>query len=196
MTFSRPFSLSLLAGIVALATGMGPAGAADYTLSSGPLVQQPFQYEIRGGVFAHDPFSPEKGSADINGEFLARLPISVSPSVPAWLIPRPHVGFTLNTAGKTSSLYAGFTWDYDITQRIFVEASFGGAIHNGYTGKTPRYHENSLGCSPLFRESASLGYRLTEHWSLMGTVEHMSNAGLCKQNRGLTNFGGRLGYSF
>jgi hypothetical protein len=30
----------------------------------------------------------------------------------------------------------------------------------------------------------------------MATVEHMSNAGLCKQNRGLTNYGARIGYRF
>jgi hypothetical protein len=30
----------------------------------------------------------------------------------------------------------------------------------------------------------------------MGTVEHASNAGLCTFNRGLTNFGARLGYTF
>jgi hypothetical protein len=30
----------------------------------------------------------------------------------------------------------------------------------------------------------------------MATVEHMSNAGFCDQNRGLTNVGGRIGYAF
>ena len=30
----------------------------------------------------------------------------------------------------------------------------------------------------------------------MGTVEHYSNAGVCDRNRGLTNVGIRLGYSF
>ena len=47
-----------------------------------------------------------------------------------------------------------------------------------------------------FREAAALGFRITEHWSVMATVEHMSNAGLCGENRGLTNFGGKLGYTF
>ena len=55
---------------------------------------------------------------------------------------------------------------------------------------------NALGCSPLFREAAAVGFRLNEHWSVMATVEHMSNAGLCGDNRGLTNFGGKLGYTF
>jgi lipid A 3-O-deacylase len=30
----------------------------------------------------------------------------------------------------------------------------------------------------------------------MATIEHMSNAGLCPQNRGLTNVGARIGYTF
>jgi lipid A 3-O-deacylase len=54
----------------------------------------------------------------------------------------------------------------------------------------------ALGCSPLFRESGSIGVRLSANWSLLATVEHLSNAGLCDQNRGLTNIGARVGYSF
>jgi lipid A 3-O-deacylase len=47
-----------------------------------------------------------------------------------------------------------------------------------------------------FRESASLGLALSPDWRLMGTVDHMSNAGLCGNNRGLTNAGVRLGIKF
>ena len=39
-------------------------------------------------------------------------------------------------------------------------------------------------------------YRLSQSVSLMGTIEHVSNAGFCERNRGLTNMGLRLGYSF
>ena len=46
------------------------------------------------------------------------------------------------------------------------------------------------------RGAASLGYRLTPTWSVMATVEHYSNAGLCAHNRGLTSFGLRMGYTF
>ena len=48
------------------------------------------RYELRGGVFAHDPVSPEKGSADINAEMLSpRLPINAG----TWqvLVPRLHL---------------------------------------------------------------------------------------------------------
>ncbi len=40
--------------------------------------------------------------------------------------------------------------------------------------------------------SSTVGYRLTDAWSVMLTVEHTSNSGICKQNRGLTNVGMRL----
>jgi lipid A 3-O-deacylase len=38
--------------------------------------------------------------------------------------------------------------------------------------------------------------RLGANWSVMATVEHLSNQGTCSDNRGLTNVGARLGYSF
>ena len=81
----------------------------------------------------------------------------------------------------------------------FVEASFGGAVHNGNTQSNLALipvDRSALGCSPLFRESGSVGYRLSQNWSVMATIEHLSNAGICSQNRGLTNVGARLGYTF
>ena len=153
------------------------------------------RYELRGGVFAHDPVSPEKGSADINAEMLSpRLPINAG----SWqiLVPRLHLGSTINTAGKTSHGYTGLTWDYDLTKTLFVEASFGGDLNNGKTGNTLVQGRNAMGCSAAFRESGSLGYRFSSNLSLLATIEHASNAGFCERNRGLTNMGLRLGYSF
>ena len=153
------------------------------------------RYELRGGVFAHDPVSPEKGSVDVNAEMLSpRLPISAG----SWqmLVPRLHLGATVNTAGKTSHGYTGLTWDYDLTKSFFVEASLGGDINNGKTGNILVTGRNAMGCAAAFRESGSLGYRLTGNVNLLATVEHVSNAGFCDKNRGLTNMGLRLGYSF
>jgi lipid A 3-O-deacylase len=152
--------------------------------------------EVRLGAFAHDPESPEGGSADLNGEVLFVKPFTSTD--PLWnaLIPRPHVGGTANFAGKTSQAYAGLTWDYDVTQKVFVEGTFGGSVNDGHAGMIVPPGFNAMGCNESFRESGSLGYRFTENWSLMGTVEHMSNAGLCDRNRGLTNFGARVGYTF
>lgn len=189
---------------MALAVSAGIARAADAPAPAVPMYGSApasgwrVLDEVRLGVFAHDIGSPEEGSVDINGELLSsRLPLINPMSNWAWLSPRLHVGGTVNTAGDTSHAYAGLTWTVDVTQRIFIDASFGGAIHSGETGLVVPVDRSSLGCSPLFRESASLGYRLTDNWSVMASIEHLSNAGLCDNgNRGLTNYGARVGYRF
>ena len=164
------------------------------TLPSSPA-PQPLLSELRFGAYVHDPLSPERGSADINGEVLL-APWTFNPHGWSFLVPRVHIGATGNLGGKTSHVDLGFTWTYDVTQSIFTEATFGGAVHDGSTGSVSVPGHNALGCSPLFRESASLGYRINATWSVMATIEHMSNAGLCAHNRGLTNAGIRVGYSF
>jgi lipid A 3-O-deacylase len=153
--------------------------------------------EVRGGVFYHEVHGPEEGSVDINAELLSsRLPLIDQSSAWYWLSPRLHLGGTVNTSGDTSHAYAGLTWTLDVTQAFFIEGSFGGAVHNGETGNNVPSDRNALGCTALFRESASIGYRFTPNLSLMATIEHLSNADLCDQNRGLTNAGLRLGYTF
>ncbi len=104
---------------------------------------------------------------------------------------RPHIGATYNFAGTTNKLYAGLTWDAPLAQGFFVEGSFGLALHDGGLDEPGRAH---YGCRLNFRESAALGYDIDPHWRVMLMVDHMSNADLCLQNRGLTNAGLRLGY--
>jgi len=194
-----------LSGVFAVALlAAGPAVAADlgypteFGAPAAPIAQAPVSFlsEVRLGTFAHDAASPEKGSADLNGEILFAKPFSEPGSPWDFLFPRPSIGATLNFAGKTSQAYAGLTWTYDITKSIFVEGSFGGSVNNGKTGSIVPPGHNAMGCNVSFRESGSVGYRFTANWSLMGTIEHMSNAGLCTQNRGLTNYGARIGYTF
>jgi lipid A 3-O-deacylase len=175
MTFATTFLV--LAGTIV-------AAAAQQTKSA---------WELRGGAFAHDTVSPESGSVDLNAELLSPKLFSASPQWQVF-VPRAHAGATVNTAGDTSHAYAGLTWSYDVTRRLFIEASFGGAVHSGKHGQTAE--RAAMGCSWSFRESGSLGWRFSDRLSAIATVEHVSNSGLCDQNRGLTNFGLRLGYSF
>lgn len=197
--FSAASAILLL---LLLAAGIGAQGLASDLPPATPVparapVVAPaptYFWEARLGVSAHDPWSPEKGSADINGELLIGKPYMHPDPLINFFIPRFHVGASVNTAGKTSYFYAGLTWNYDFTQWFFVEASFGGAVHNGDTSPIPAPGHNGLGCSPLFRESLALGYRLNANWSVLATVDHMSNAGLCDANRGLTNVGGKISY--
>jgi lipid A 3-O-deacylase len=178
------------------------AGAADLSAYGGlgaptqPRAEKsPFEFRLGG--FAHDPQSPERGSDDLNAEILFGGP-TPTPTNSLWniLVLRPQMGATVNFAGKTSVIYAGFAGTLNLDRGLFVEASFGGAANNGKTGANVPSVYNAMGCDLSFHENASIGYRLSENWSLMATVEHSSNEGLCIRNRGLTNYGARLGYAF
>lgn len=152
--------------------------------------------EVRAGAFkqAIDNARGE-GSAALNLEILGgRFQGGYGNSIlDFFLTPRPHIGTTV-AFGKTDEFYFGTTWDVKLPiDRTFFEASFGGAAHDGPLHELDRA---SYGCQVNFRESASLGFALTDDWRLMGTIDHMSNAGLCGNNRGLTNAGVRLGIKF
>ena len=179
--------------LLAASAGAGERLSPDAGIARDELFEK---FELRLGAFAHDRVSPERSSADVNGEILFAPFARKSSGAGNWLTPRIHVGATLSMAGKTSVAYAGLTWTFDVTRTLFIEGAIGGALHNGKTGAVPRAGHNAMGCGAAFHEAASLGYRLTRAFSLMATVEHTSNAGLCAQNRGLTNFGLRAGYRF
>lgn len=164
------------------------------SLAEPARAQTPLLDEIRLGVMAHsiEPGHSE-GGADVNLELLLRRPaISFgSPLADFVFRPRVHVGTSINTIGDTSQVYAGFTWDLKITPRLSFEASFGGAWHDGPVSGDAA---DLYGCRLNFRESASLGYALSQSWTIYGTVAHMSNANLCSHNSGITSAGVRLGY--
>ncbi|RIA55515.1 acyloxyacyl hydrolase [Dichotomicrobium thermohalophilum] len=148
--------------------------------------------EVRLGVLAHDlETNDNEDGWDINAELLLhRLGPRTGDPLGILLSPRPHVGAQINTSGDTSLAYFGLTWDAWLTDSVFIEGSFGGAIHNGPTGDS----HNSFGCTANFRESAALGIALSPEWKLLATVSHMSNGGLCDENQGLTSAGVQLGY--
>ncbi len=178
-----------------------PAVAADlYTL---PAVEPytpadlPFWAisEVRVGALDHAlEDSPRERGAALNLEVLgSRFAGGYENSVLNFLLtPRPHLGTTY-AFGKTDEFYWGVTWDAKLFQRTFLEASFGGAAHDGPMD-TPG--EPSYGCEVNFRESASLGYEIAPRWRVLATIDHMSNGNLCHPNHGLTNAGIRLGYLF
>ncbi|HEY1243453.1 MAG TPA: acyloxyacyl hydrolase [Hyphomicrobiaceae bacterium] len=181
----------------ALAVGAAWLGAEPLAAAQAPPSDRaPFALidEVRFGLLAHsvEPSNAEDG-VDANLEVLFARPAANYDN--AWLDvilrPRIHLGTSINTGGDTNQLYAGLTWDAKLAQRLSLEFTFGGALHDGPTGDG---HEDSYGCSLNFRESASLGYALDERWTLYGTVAHMSNANLCDHNSGLTSVGVRLGY--
>ena len=174
--------------------------ASILTYAGGNLASVPERHgldisEIRGGLFAHnveDNSSTEDG-VDLNVEVLfTKLPFRhENKLINHFLTPKPHMGGHINTSDSTNMFYFGLTWNYLLTDTIFFESSFGGAIHDGALN-TPG--TLSFGCSTNFRESASLGWQMSEQLSVIVTVDHMSNANLCDRNGGLTNAGVRMGY--
>ncbi|MXQ14757.1 acyloxyacyl hydrolase [Microvirga makkahensis] len=192
MHVSRAIGLSLsilLAGSTSLL-------AADARKQS---AQPSILSEFRIGFSAQDPWGSEgdDGSANLTGEILLAKPFTASDLFTSYFIPRPHFGGSLNFDGRTDFAYTGLTWTVDVTPSLFVEGSIGGAFHNGKKdANDPFSDRRALGCSPLFRESGSVGVRLSANWSVVATIEHLSSAGSCSENRGLTNIGARVGYSF
>ena len=166
----------MIAAIVALLPVSAVAGGLVDEIRFGGLSQN---IEPSGRAHEH--------GFDINAEVLFVAPFASSGLFGF----RPHIGGTYNFEGTTDKLYAGLTWDFRLRDAFFLEASFGAAVHNGglIEGDVAQY-----GCRVNFRESASLGYDVAEHWRVMLMIDHMSNANLCAKNRGLTNAGLRLGY--
>ncbi|WP_114945506.1 acyloxyacyl hydrolase [Microvirga calopogonii] len=184
---------ALAIGTQALAADLSPSPPSR--LPALATASPAFVSELRFGASAQDPTGPESDTANLTGEVLSVRPWTAADPALNFLIPRFHLGGSINLSGRTSFGYAGLTWTYDITPIVFVEATIGGAVHNGENDPVSPNRE-ALGCTALFRESGSVGVRLTTNWSLMATVEHLSNGGLCSNNRGLTNVGVRVGYTF
>ncbi|ACP25390.1 hypothetical protein NGR_c16250 [Sinorhizobium fredii NGR234] len=113
------------------------------------------------------------------------------------LRPRVHAGASIATASNgVNQVYAGLSWDVDITERFFIEVGAGATVHDGDLNDDGTSGPK-LGCRLMFREYAAAGFRFDDHWNLSATLEHSSNADLCNgPNDGLTRAGLMLGYKF
>lgn len=158
-------------------------------------------YEARFGAFAHGVGFEEQGGVDLSAELVfPRLALGV-PQQWKWLVPRPHLGAMIATSSnKTSYGFVGFVWTLDVWPsmfpNLFIEPIFGAAIHNGLLERPVPGDRVALGCSVLFHTGASIGYRVTNRLTVLGTWEHISNGKLCSENVGSNNYGVKLGYSF
>lgn len=159
--------------------------------------------EVRAGVYAQSCCgigSDKEQGAAINAEALFASPDFLS----ALGAPRPLVGATIATdSDATSQIYAGLEWKLDVSPRWFVAASGGGVIHNGETDRFDPVADAGrvgstvfYGCRALFRIAGDVGYRLTDRVSASFHWNHISNAGLCSENEGMDQIGGRIGLRF
>lgn len=201
---------TVTASAMACLLGLGGADAADRATQRG--AQEPatapvpvgmrggFLSEARFGVFSVEPFSEDGGGGGaVHAELLFEKPFTPADLFSSYFVPRPHLGGSLDLDGGVNFAFAGLTWSFDLNPRVFVEASVGGAWQetraSAFTAEQ-RAEGVPAGCGPSLRESASVGYRLSETWSVVASVEHLSNGGVCDETSSMTNFGARLGYSF
>jgi hypothetical protein len=174
------------------------AAIAPFTIPGSALAQEakPFD-ELRFGVMA----SIQSGHTREDGLFTSATvffdPFDAAASqtlADHVLHPRVHAGAIVSTSGEASQVFAGFTWTVDITDRLFLDLGFGGALNNA------TLHDSqdgpSVGCHALFHESLAAGYKLDETWRIMATVDHSSNANLCHDNDGLSYAGLSIGRKF
>lgn len=176
-----------------------PSGVSTYAPASTSSTPA---WEARiGGGFASIG-GRESGLFNLGGEVLSPRLIPLQDRIASAFIPRFNIGSSINFNG-TRYAYAGATWTFDVSQSVFLEASLGAAVNNGKTGAVVPENRLNLGCNTGARGAASLGFRLSDRWSLIATLEHFSTTG-CSDNplanagnpRGPSNFGARLGYTF
>lgn len=166
--------------------------------------------EVKLGVLAHSLGGKEPGSVDLNGEILFVSPVPktalsgvpLRPILVPFLMPRPDAGFDLNTAGKTSQVYFGLNWTWPLFRNLFqpgdaVDASFGfGPAFNNGLIRSPTNYRNSLGSNVLFHTSGEFSYRFSSGYEVSLYYEHVSNAGLARENEGQNDAGMRFGIFF
>lgn len=196
--FKTIASTLAIAGGLALFTFASVSGAAEFGTGDGEsgAFDLPYLDELRLGGFYTNPDQKERGGVVQIEAVFARFITHDFGNIflNAALQPRIHVGGNINVTGDTSVAFTGLTWQLPLYGPLFVEGEFGGGIHNGKLTDAGRKRQQ-LGCRVLFHESGSIGLQF-DRLSVMGTIEHFSNAGFCTENDGLTNVGVRVGYRF
>ena len=177
--------------IAAAAAGVAPAPSR--VAASAPRLGLS---ELRMGFAHHDSGvfgRTEEEGVDVTLE--ARFAPLTGGAWDAIWRPRPHVGININSAGDTSALYLGLTWDWDVWDSFFVSLDLGAAVHDGETS-TLDLTRKELGSRVLFREAVEFGYRFHERHALSLRVDHISNAKLADKNEGLDTVGIVYSYRF
>ena len=192
--------------IAILACAGTPAQADETGLYATPAAGSVIS-DVRFGIYAHDMYPHwipwDVGDytfdqiEDVNFEVLFRLP---DVDAVRWLgAPKVNLGATVNLDGQESLAHLALTWQVPVADTpVFVEASIGGAIHNGILTGTfgGRGTLRPQGCRIGFYTSAGLGVNFNENVYGMLAYEHMSNADLCSPNFGVSNMGLKLGIRF
>ena len=164
--------------------------------------------EVVGGVLNHDVrfAGGIESGADINMEVMFVSPLlpssTASRFVHSLFRVQPAIGVELNTAGAASQAYADAVWTLPLVgsavkwqdrNSAFVRIGGGGAVNNGSRNSYDS-DRKSLGSHVLFHASGELGVRAWRQVDLSVYFDHSSNAGLCRSNDSINDFGIRLGW--
>ncbi|WP_234794573.1 acyloxyacyl hydrolase [Xaviernesmea oryzae] len=127
-------------------------------------------------------------------------PFDSAPAPTNWremMVPRLYLGVTGGSGERAvNQAFTGLAWTAPVTERFFLEAGFGGTLHDGDLQEDGTAGAK-LGCHVLFREYIAAGYAIDRHWRLVGAINHASHANLCDgPNDGLTHASLTLGYKF
>ena len=193
----RAAALLVLMALMRFAPGLAQAQNLTYS-------------EVKLGVLAHDVhiFGGKEHGVDANPEVIFPSPISDAwaQSQPDFirfaLQPRPTLGAEFNTSKYTNQYYFGSTWawrllsdvlkpDDGITFSIF----FGPGFNDGDI-RTSAPDRKSLGSNVLFREAVEVGYLINPVYQVSFFVDHVSNAGLARENQSINDMGARFGIRF
>lgn len=190
--------------LLTLALGLGAAVPAQAQNLYDPHPLAGVVDELRIGLHFHEvhyaalPFLVQEWQLN-QLEDVSFDVLFTSPDLDAfrWIgAPRPEIGATINLDGQDSMAHAGLTWQLPIFDTpIYLEGTFGAAIHNGHLTDAPAGRKN-FGCRVNFYERFGIGANLTENATATLTYEHTSNNGWCEANDGLSNFGLRVGWKF
>ena len=159
---------------------------------------------VNPGILPSHSFEPDE--TGINAEILFThfdFDFRDTPSegiIRQLLTPRLHVGGLLNLDSPGVNLfYSGFTWKINLTDRFFIEPTFGGVIHDGRLNRptTGPRTRSEFGSRILFRESIAIGVNISENMTLILQSAHMSHAELAgDDNAGQTDFNLKIGIKF
>lgn len=160
------------------------------------LMNKSFAQEARLG-FNHNSQGPEIGTSAISFEAVSPPIYSNDRSTGARPIDiKLLAGGMYNLYGRTSFIKTGAIVQMPLFGPTFAELGIGGAIHNGLTGTDSRPGCASMGCRASFWLEAGLGAKISDRWTTMLTLEHISNGRLCERNTGLTLVGLKFSYQF
>jgi lipid A 3-O-deacylase len=166
--------------------------------------------ELKLGILDHDVHfaGGKEHGVDINPEVIFPSPISDAwiaslPGYIRWALqPRGTIGAEFNTSKYTNDYYFGATWSWLLVSNILRPDDgltfgifFGPGFNDGDL-RTSNPSRKSLGSNVLFREAFELGYRITPVYQVSAFFDHVSNAGLAKENQSLNDAGIRFGIRF